>query len=105
MFVDSDCKFCHYRPCSVDAAICPRCGHAAPNPSIRSRVNIFVNAIISALSLLFIGGIGAVMAYAIQPIAGIVVVAVLLLWSAWEVAHALWYACDPTMSIFPARQA
>jgi len=104
MFVDSECKFCGYCPCSVDAAICPRCGHAAPNPGIRSRVSGFVNEVISAASFLFIGAIFTAMAFALHPIAGIAVAAVFLLWSAWTVARALWYACDPTMSLLPAKR-
>jgi hypothetical protein len=105
MFVDSDCKFCHYRPCSVDAAICPRCGHRDPNPGIRSRVNGVVRALIVGVAWLFFGGVVAAVFGAEYPLAGVAIAIVVLLASACTVARALWYACDPTMSLLPVRQA
>jgi hypothetical protein len=49
------CRFCHYAPVTVDAAICPRCSGWAPNPGLFSQFRVGVHLVVNLiLSLIFI---------------------------------------------------
>jgi hypothetical protein len=99
------CLFCGSRPCSVDATICPHCGHADPNPGIFTRINwVFVCAVQSA-SLIVVAAVLSHMGWAFHPTAGMAVGCIFLALAATRMFNALWYAVDPTYSIFPRTRA
>lgn len=101
MFFGPTCLFCGYCPCSVDATICPHCGHAAPNPGLRTRLACIIDSFWGVLGVAIMGAVFAGMAGAVHISAAIVVAACFLLWAVLHVAKAVWYAIDPTLSILP----
>jgi hypothetical protein len=105
MFVQPTCKFCGYAPCSVDAAICPRCGQACPNPGLGTRFNAVTSAAIGAVSLLILFGIAAGYAMQLSQPAAMAILATWLVIAIGMVVKALWYAVDPTLSIFPIKHS
>lgn len=51
-----ECRFCHYAPITVDAAICPRCSGWAPNPGLLTQVNVGVSLVLyGIMSLICVG--------------------------------------------------
>ena len=101
MFFSPTCLFCGYRPCSVDADICPHCGHADPNPGLRSRISRIICSLIQGLTIAILGLVMAGTAAMAHPYAGLAVAGCFLLWAVAHVAGAIWYAVDPTLSILP----
>lgn len=105
MFVKPVCKFCGHAPCSVDAAICPRCGHAYPNPGIGTRIDYLVGSAIRAVGLLVPFGVFAGFAWTDFRMVSVAILAIWLVIAVGMVVKALWYALDPTMSIFPIKHS
>jgi hypothetical protein len=105
MFFGPTCLFCGYHPCSVDADICPRCGHADPNPGLRSRIHRVICSLIGVLNIAILGMVFTGMAAMAHPYAGLAVAGCFLLWAVAHVARAVWYAVDPTLSILPRPRA
>jgi hypothetical protein len=103
MFVDPTCKHCGHAPCSVDAAICPRCGKSDPNPGMVSRVKAVLGAFVGSLIFLPCSLFLIAPAYGVHPSAGLVVGLLCLAWAAYLNIRARWYALDPTMSVTPRK--
>ena len=104
MFFSPTCLFCGYQPCSVDAAICPHCGHAYPNPGLRTRISVIFDSLMVVLGMSITAAVFACMGWMIHPYAGLAVIGCFLVWALLHVAKAVWYAVDPTLSILPRAQ-
>ncbi len=104
MFVEPTCKHCGHMPCSVDASYCPCCGIYDPNPGICTRFKAVSGALVGSLVFLPCSLLIIAPAYNAHPLAGLIVTAICLGWATWLNIKALWYAIDPTMSLFPRKR-
>ncbi len=104
MFVEPTCKHCGHMPCSVDASYCPRCGIYDPNPGICTKIKSVTGTLVGSLVFLPCSLLIIAPAYNAHPLAGLIVSAICLGWAAWLNIKALWYAIDPTMSLFPRKR-
>lgn len=102
MFFPPTCLHCDYSPCSVDAAICPRCGHANPNPGFTSRSNEAIGGFVTAAWIAVVGAVFAIPGWMMHPYIGVAIGAFVVFCAIKAVFMGIWYAIDPTYSIVPA---
>ena len=104
MFFRPTCLFCQYERCSVDAEICPVCGHSDPNPGLNSRINKVVCGLIWAAYIIFLGAILVIPGWAVHSYIGVGIAVFTFFCACKTVVKSVWYAFDPTLTIIPSAR-
>ncbi len=102
MFFGPTCLFCRYERCSVDARICPACGHLDPNPGLNSRIDKAVSGLILAAYIIFLGAVLAIPGWIVHPYIGVGIAVFIFFCACKAVIKGVWYAFDPTLTIIPS---
>lgn len=99
MLFPPECLFCCYRPCTVDAAFCTRCGRANPNPGVVSRLQGMLHGFSTAFCVLILGGLFASFGWAAHPWLGMGIAVMVLAAVSLCFLSGIWYAFDPTYGL------
>jgi len=102
MFFRPTCLFCQYERCSVDARICPACGHLEPNPGLNARIDKAVSSLMLAAFIIALGAVFAIPGWLVHSYIGVGIAVFTFFCACKAVVMGVWYAFDPTLTIIPS---